>query len=103
MTDYWSGRDAGGFFERITTFCMLVDPLDAVVGWTGCHRTRFALPHRAGDFERTREAIELLRIRPERSIATRADRVDDFLRANLGCAVADPGRAEQRGHRLAVR
>lgn len=41
MTSYWADRDEGGFFERITKFCLLVDPTDTVAGWTGYHRTRF--------------------------------------------------------------
>jgi hypothetical protein len=41
MTDYWAGRHDGGFFEPATKFCMLIDPMGTVTGWTAYHRTKF--------------------------------------------------------------
>ncbi|MFD4374295.1 hypothetical protein [Streptomyces sp. NPDC058486] len=45
MTPYWRDRRAGRFFEKITTFCLLVDPLGNVSGWTGYHRRVFGNAH----------------------------------------------------------
>jgi len=41
MTSYWAGRDADGFFDKVTRFCLLVDPQGMVAGWTGQHRKVF--------------------------------------------------------------
>ncbi|MFG3284538.1 hypothetical protein [Streptomyces sp. NPDC048111] len=41
MTPYWRDRRAARFFEKITKFCLLVDPLGNIAGWTGYHRRIF--------------------------------------------------------------
>lgn len=42
MGPYWRDRRAGGFFGRVTRFCLLVDRGGEVVGWTGYHRLGLA-------------------------------------------------------------
>jgi hypothetical protein len=45
MTPYWRDRKQGRFFEKITKFCLLVDPLGNISGWTGYHRRIFSGQH----------------------------------------------------------
>ncbi|MCZ7416882.1 MULTISPECIES: hypothetical protein [unclassified Streptomyces] len=45
MTPYWRDRRKGRFFEKVSRFCLLVDPLGAVCGWTGYHRRIFGNAH----------------------------------------------------------
>ncbi|WP_199930948.1 hypothetical protein [Streptomyces sp. CB02923] len=45
MTPYWSDRKKGRFFEKISKFCLLVDPLGNISGWTGYHRRIFGNAH----------------------------------------------------------
>ncbi|MFJ3811245.1 hypothetical protein ACIPWE_33410, partial [Streptomyces sp. NPDC090073] len=45
MTPYWRDRRKGRFFEKISKFCLLVDPLGNISGWTGYHRRIFGNAH----------------------------------------------------------
>lgn len=37
LTNYWNGREAEGFLDRLTRFVMIFDAGEALVGWT-CYR-----------------------------------------------------------------
>ncbi|GAA3310363.1 hypothetical protein GCM10020295_77270 [Streptomyces cinereospinus] len=45
MTPYWHDRRKGRFFEKVSKFCLLVDPLGNISGWTGYHRRIFGNAH----------------------------------------------------------
>src|SRR5437764_5492043 len=41
MTPYWRDRRAGGYFQQLSRFVLLMTDDNVVVGWTGFHRKRF--------------------------------------------------------------
>ncbi|HVR11758.1 MAG TPA: GNAT family N-acetyltransferase [Thermoanaerobaculia bacterium] len=45
MAPYWAGRKAGGYFQKISRFCLIIAADGTVVGWTGFHRQRFGGRH----------------------------------------------------------